>query len=79
MRLEEAKFIKTLRCELEYSYSRIHIEYQLNFVNQKEWWFNPVILQFDNDKDKPHGKTYEGRALCRAAQELLNENWEDEN
>lgn len=63
----EAIFIKYLRLRLECSYTKLYSH-----------WYNRYTLRipFTNKENNLSAKA--GRDLCREAQDILNENWEDE-
>lgn len=63
----ETIFIKYLRLRLECSWTKLYSH-----------WYNRYILRipFTNKENNLSAKA--GRDLCRKAQDILNENWEDE-
>lgn len=73
---EQAFFIKHLRVDEEYSWRRVHEEYQKEFISKERWHIGSLLSMYGISP--PHGRQQDGRELCRQAQELLNEDWEDE-
>lgn len=63
----QALIVKFLRIRLECTWGKLSAHY----YNRYE-----LGLPFTNDEHWV--RSYIGRYLCRQAQELLNENWEDE-
>lgn len=63
----EAIFIKYLRLRLECSWTKLYSH-----------WYNRYILQIPFTNKEYNLSSIKGRQLCRDAQTLLNENWEDE-
>jgi len=67
MTKSQAIFIKFLRIRLECSWSKIHCH-----------WYNRYKLNIPFSNNESNYSSFHGRELCRNAQTLLNENWQDE-
>lgn len=63
----EAIFIKYLRLRLECTWTKLYSH-----------WYNRYELKIPFSNEENNLSSITGRALCREAQDILNENWEDE-
>jgi hypothetical protein len=77
MTKEQAIFIKDLRVNGDHTWRTIHIEFQLKYVPQEEWYFLPSVLKYTTDRSIPSGNQLLGADLCREAMELLGETIND--
>lgn len=67
MTKQEALFIKYLRLILECSWGKLYSHY-----------YNRYELKIPFTNDEFYASSIKGRVYCRAAQDLLNEYWDDE-
>jgi len=77
MTIEEAVFIKDLRVNGDHTWRTIHIEYQLKYVPQEEWYFLPIEKEYTTDRSIPSGNQLMGMGLCEEAMKLLGETIND--
>jgi hypothetical protein len=77
MTIEEAVFIKDLRVNGDHTWRTIHIEYQLKYVPQEEWYFLPSVKKYTTDRSIPSGNQLIGAELCEEAMKLLGETIND--
>lgn len=63
----QALFVKFLRIRLECSWRKVSSHFYNRYM---------LDMPFSNEEHRTNQK--EGRFLCREAQTILNENWEDE-
>ena len=77
MTKEQAIFIKDLRVNGECTWRTIHVEYQLKYVPQDEWYFLPSVEKYTTDRSIPSGNQLIGARLCGEAMALLGETIHD--
>ena len=70
---EQAIFIRHLRRIEDFSWRKVHKEWQKRFVKRSEWWINESLHA--KGVPGPHGNQITGMKLCVFAQNLLKEEW----
>ena len=72
-----ANDIKQWRVDEGCSWRKVHENYQVKWVDKKNWWFNTAMFEVFGDKSHPHGNQLEGVRLCESAMGFLGEVVED--
>lgn len=67
MTRNQALLVKFLRIRLGCSWGKLYSH-----------WYNRYVIKVPFTNIEFHASSFYGRELCRMAQDILNENWEDE-
>jgi hypothetical protein len=70
MTKEEAQFISKMCESSSTTWTKLHIEYQKQFVDPSLWYQSPSGYQ--KDMPLPHGNQIDGSELCKEAEKILN-------
>jgi hypothetical protein len=70
MTKEEAQFVNKLCESNSTTWTKLHVEYQKQFVNPSLWYQSPSSYQ--KDMPLPHGNQIDGSELCKEAAKILN-------